>query len=196
MPNAGAARALPALVLLVGLLAGCSTAEDVGTDLGALGIGTAVGAATGNPVIGVLAGLGARIGVSEGIEYGEREYYGAIQQTIAEVGGRAPIGQATPWAYEGLVAELGDAGGRVEPVREFGREMTCRELIFSIEDEDEPAEMPVPAPDDDVGRLRRDLGLRDPQPEPRWFVGTICRSDGAWTWAVAAPSTDRWGVLQ
>lgn len=181
-----------ALSLLLPLALGaCSSAESISSDLGALGVGTAVGAATGNPIVGLAAGLGARIAVNESVEYAQRSYYGAIQEAIAEAGAAAPMGEARPWRFEGIAQEIGSVEGLVEPVRAFGSELRCRELIFSIERYAEP----VP-PDDKVAQLRADLGLMDELDAPRFFVAHICRSDGDWSWAVAAPATDRWGVLQ
>jgi hypothetical protein len=176
-------------LLLPLALGACSSVEGISSDVGALGVGTAVGAATGNPIVGLAAGLGTRIAIDESVELGERRYYGAIQQAIAEAGSTAPIGEARAWRYDGLIGDLGSVAGVVEPVRAFGSEMRCREVIFSVERYAEP-------PNDAVAQLRADLGLMDELDEPRFFVGTICRSDDTWSWAVAAPSTDRWGVLQ
>lgn len=157
-------RAAPC-VLLLGLGA-CTFAGDSSPDVAAFGAGALAGGLTGNPIIGVGVGLAARFAANEGVKYVERELQQEIQDEIARRAGAAAPGELVSWSVTRDIG--GDAAGRVEVVREFGGQMLCRELIFSVEDED----------------------------EQEFFVGTICKGREQWKWAVSEPSIERWGALQ
>ncbi len=191
-------RGWAALAALASCLAGCTGAtRDLGTDAGALGVGTAVGAATGNPVIGLAAGVGVRLAADEAYKYGERQYYGGLQSTIAAAGGAAEAGELVAWRFDGPLG-IADTGGRVEVVRAFGTHLRCKELIYSVE----------PRPDDDTGdgdgkpeghapAPTRNTDLTEGMPPgSEVLTATICRGADGWAWAGSRPSTGRWGGLQ
>jgi hypothetical protein len=176
------------------MLTGCGgTTTELASDVGALGVGGAVGAATGNPAIGLVAGLGTQLALDEGYLYAERRFYGSKQERIAAAGGRAAVGEVVPWTFEGPL-DLGDSRGRVEAVREFGRHMRCKEIIFTVE----------PLPRDPDARDRQSgpnevspVDPADPLPATtEVFTTTICRTPDGWAWAASQPSTARWGALQ
>lgn len=193
-----AIRLLPVLALPTTLffLAGCgSTAEGITSDIGALGVGTAVGAATGNPVIGLAAGVGVRIAAEEGYNYAERAYYGSLQGAVAAAGGMAEPGDVVYWDFDNFL-ELGPAGGRIEVVREFGEVLRCKEVIFTFEPGFGDLEVdgipvatdrPPPSALASVDELPLDTEI---------FTTTICDTPRGWAWAAPRPSTDLWGGLQ
>lgn len=179
--------------LLLMLTACGSTTVELASDVGAVGVGGAVGAATGNPAIGLVAGLGAQLALDEGYLYAERRFYGSKQERIAAAGGRAGVGEVVPWTYDGPL-DLGDSRGRVETVRRFGRHIDCKEIIFTVE--------PVPEARRAGDRQARRNAVPpvDPTsalpPSTDVFTTTLCRTPDGWAWAAGQPSTARWGGLQ
>jgi len=192
-----------ALVLIVGVgLAGCGAAsQDLAADLGALGVGTAVGAATGNPAIGIAAGIGARVAADEGYRYGERRYYRRVQSAIAGAGGAAEPGELVYWAVDGLLG-IGSSRGRIEVVRAFGGRLRCKELVFTVEPatDDAPSEARAErggGPETDPDGPAPSQQPAEPLPEgSEVLTTTICEGPEGWAWAGARPSTTRWGGLQ
>ena len=159
-------RPLAFLLLLACALQGCtSSAGDVGADVASVGVGTAVGALTGNPIIGLGAGLATRVALAEGVNYGERQYYGAIQSAIAEAAGGLEPQEVGIWSFEGPIGITGTEG-EIEVVRAFGQRWPCKEIIFTVDD------------DENI------------------YVGVVCQADDGWRWAVSEPNTDRWSGLQ
>lgn len=179
--------------MAIGGLGGCtSTTQDTLSDAGGLGIGGAVGAATGNPVLAVVAGLGATVALDEGYRYGERRFYGDFQREIARAGGRAAIGTVAAWTYEGPL-DIGDARGRVEPVRRFGETLRCRLIIYTLE----PLAQPPAADEGRTSRAVTPVDTETPLPdEAEVYTTTICRTPDGWRWAQSRPSTSRWGGIQ
>jgi len=175
-------------------LGGCTgTTEGTVSDAGALGVGGVVGAATGNPLLGVVAGLGTRYGLDEAYRYGERRFYGDAQEQIARAGGRADIGAVVPWTYEGPL-DIGDARGRVEAVRGFGQSLRCRLIIFTLEP---LGRAPYAAGEDGRARPVEPVDTGSDLPEgAEVLTTTICRTPDGWQWAESRPSTARWGGLQ
>lgn len=157
-------RILPCFLLLG--LGACSFAGDSSPDVAAFGAGALAGGLTANPIIGVGVGLAARFAANEGVKYLQRELQQEVQDEIARAAGHIAPGEIVSWS---VVRDIGrDSSGRVEVVREFGSNMVCRELIFSVREDE----------------------------EERFFVGTICRGEDRWKWAIAEPSIERWGALQ
>lgn len=185
------------LAVLLGVctiaLGSCTgTTEGTVSDASALGVGGVVGAATGNPLLGVAAGLGARYGLDEAYRYGERRFYGNAQDEIAHAGGRADIGEVVPWTYEGPL-DIGDARGRVEAVRGFGTSLRCRLIIFTVE----PLGRPPLAGGEGRSRPVEPVDTASDLPDgTNVFTTTICRTPDGWEWAESRPSTARWGGLQ
>jgi hypothetical protein len=89
-----------------------------------------------------------------------------VQNAIAEAAGVLEIGQVGTWH----VAEklpLTDRYGKVEAVRAFGGEIRCRDIVFTVEEEED------------------------------FYSATICRNgEGLWRWATAEPAVDRWHGFQ
>ena len=172
-------------------LSGCGGPSE---DLGALGVGGVVGAATGNPAIGIAAGVGTRFALQEAFLYSERSFYGSMQDSIAAAGGDTAIGEVAAWTFEGPL-DLGDSRGRVETVRTFGRRLRCKEIIFTVEPLPE-----LPEDEADPGTRSRPVPPVDPTsplpPNAEVFTTSICRTPDGWSWAQARPSTTRWGGLQ
>jgi hypothetical protein len=160
---------IPGLLLAVATVlqcGGCTSLTDSTADIGGFGLGSAVGVATGNPLIGVGVGLAARAGIVEGLRYYHREEAEAVQEAIAAAGGDAPLEQTVSWSVDEDLP-LVSAEGQVFAVREFGDSFRCREIVFT---------------DSDV--------------EDHFFVATICKGVEQWNWALAEPATNRWGDLQ
>ena len=147
-------------------LSGCSGLNASAGDAGSIGLGAAVGLATGNPIIGVAVGIASNAALNAGIDYVEREQQAATQEAIAAKAGSAPVDEWVSWATEAEV-ELDPDAGRLIVVREFGDAFPCREIIFT------------------------EYGQRD-----RFYTATVCRGTQKWSWAVAEPATERWGDLQ
>ncbi len=76
---------------------GYATAETTGIVLG----GT-VGGATGDPLIGLAAGLISSCAVKAGLVHYQASPQAAVQDTIAQAAGDAEMEDASSWEYEGL----------------------------------------------------------------------------------------------
>lgn len=139
---------------------------DGAADVAGFGVGSAVGVATGNPVLGIGVGLAARAGVDEGVRYYHREEADVVQDAIAAAAGEAPLEQTVAWEADTHLPWV-SAEGEVMAVREFGDSFRCREIVFTDSDE-----------------------------EDRFFVATICKGSEQWHWALAEPATARWDDLQ
>jgi hypothetical protein len=142
-------------LLSICLLTACSLGQETAQQGAGLGVGIATGAATGNPVIGLAAGVIASWGASTAFGYYEQQQLEALQAAIARATGDARPGDVIAWVG-------GGEHGTVELVREFGETTRCREVIFSLDD-----------PDD-----------------PKFLVGTVCQRDGIWRWAQPQPRAD------
>lgn len=120
-------RAAP--LLLVPLLAGCSTVSAVT----ALAVGGGAGAATGNPAVGYAAGLGTQVGLDALGNWYDRAHARGEQDAIAEAAGAAPEGVAEPWAVHHTIP-IGNQHGQFMVVREIATPLaTCREVVFRVE---------------------------------------------------------------
>jgi len=119
------------VVLSLTLVTACSLGQETAQQSAGLGVGIAAGAATGNPVIGLAAGVIASWGASTAFGYYKQEQLEALQSAIARATGDARPGDVIGWAG-------GGEHGSVELVREFGETTRCREIIFSLADPDDP----------------------------------------------------------
>lgn len=125
-------RQRPSCVLLsLALISGCSLGQETTQQGAGLGVGIAAGAATGNPVIGLAAGVIASWSASTAWGVYEQRQTEALQAAIARATGDAETGEVIGWAG-------GGKHGSVELVREFGEHTHCREVIFSLADPEEP----------------------------------------------------------
>jgi len=162
----GAGLMLPVLLLL---LPGC-------TDLGAIA-GAATGAASGtgsaNPALGYAVGIGTKAAVDALVHYIARSRRRAEQDQIAAAVGVLAPGQSAPWRIRHAIP-VGDAHGDVTVVRDIANPLApCKEVVFT-----------VVAGDD------------RPNGPHGYYATTACRHGERWKWALAEPSTSRWGVLQ
>ncbi len=149
-------------------LCGCAAAGPAITTLATAGIAGSVASATGSALAGAVAGFGVAYGVDQGVKYGERRIEDNVQRAIAETAGPLKEGAAARWQ----VAEklpFSDRSGTVEVARAFGTAIPCKEVVFTVEKDEDHA----------------------------IYTTTICRDDrGSWRWALAEPSIHRWGYLQ
>ena len=191
-------RVLPVLAttLALGALTGCSSGSaDLISEVGAVGLGGAVGAATGNPAIGIVAGVGASLALDEGYNFAERSFYESKQGAIAGVAGRTAAGQVAPWTHRGPL-DISASRGRLEVVRRFGETIPCKEFIYTFEPL--PSERLAKAGTAEGGGPVTPVNLETPLPaDAEVLVATACRHPGGvWRWAQSRPSTARWGGLQ
>lgn len=119
--------------LLIGCtaLGACSLGQEATQQGSALGVGVVTGTATGNPLIGLAAGVIASWTASTAFDIYEQQQLEALQDAIATATGDAQPGDVIGWAGGGKF-------GSVELVREFGETTVCREVIFTLKDPDDP----------------------------------------------------------
>lgn len=168
----GTSRAFPALLFVIAALAvsGCSsTGTAVGSAISAAstaGVASGVTHATGSALVGTAAGIGAGIGLDAGIKYVERRIHHTAQDAVAHAAGPLAVGQSARWNIDQWLP-LTDRHGTVEIARSFGSAIPCKDAVFTVDDDD------------------------------NLYVTTVCRDKrGIWRWALAEPTTDRWGSLQ
>jgi hypothetical protein len=158
----GALR-LPIVFLLL-VLCGC---RFTGSVVGAVA-GGASGAATANPAVGIAVGVAVNAGVDATFAYLQRKRQQAAQDAIAEQVGDMHPGDQRPWKIDHTIP-IGNEHGEIHLVRDITNPLTaCKELVFSVESEDE-----------------RQL-----------FTTQACRSGDHWKMALAEPATERWEPLQ
>ena len=177
-------------------ITGCSSGStDLISEVGAVGLGGAVGAATGNPAIGVVAGIGTSLALDQGYNFAERSFYESKQGSIAGVAGRTSTGQVATWTHRGPL-DITASRGRLEVIRRFGEMIPCKEFIYTFEPL--PPERLEKAGTYEGGNPVKPVDLETPLPaEADVLVATACRhAGGVWRWAQSRPSTARWGGLQ
>jgi hypothetical protein len=149
-------------------LAGCAAAGPAITGLATAGVAGSVGSATGSALAGVVAGVAVSYGIDQGVKYAERRVEDNVQVAIAETAGPLDVGQSASWQVPHMLPFSGKAG-TVEVARAFGQAIPCKDVVFTVADEE----------DHNV------------------YTTTVCRNDqGRWMWAAAEPNTRRWGYLQ
>ena len=157
------------LMMMLGLGA-CSSAgsgfNSAFTSAGTAGIAAGITSATGSALVGTAAGFGAGIGLDAGIKYGERRIQRNAQDAVAIAAGPLVVGQSARWNVDAWLP-LTERHGAVEIARSFGKTIPCKDVVFTVDDDD------------------------------NLYVTTICADKkGAWRWALAEPTVDRWGLLQ
>lgn len=157
---------LAAPMAAAAILAGCASAQNVSSSVAGFGVGAIVGGITANPFIAVAVGVAAEAGAREGAAYLQRRRVRKIHNTIAGVAGPLAVGEREYWAATTDVPPSG-YWGQVQVIRDLGSQIPCREVLFTVEDDD-----------------------------PSYFVAIICKGTEGWRWAVSAPSTERWDGLQ
>ncbi len=104
-------------------LGGYATAETTG-----ILVGVTAGAATGDPVIGLAAGMLSSWAVKAGLGHYQESRVAAVQDSIAQAGGDAALEETSSWEYDEL-------HGAVEVTRVFGKSIPCKELIYTVRKE-------------------------------------------------------------
>jgi len=157
------------LALALGLTACSSSGSAIDSAISSAstaGIAAGVASATGSALVGTAAGIGAGIGIDAGIKYAERRIHRNAQDAVALAAGPLAVGQSARWNIDGWLP-LDERHGTVEIARRFGKAIPCKDVVFTVDD------------DDDL------------------YVTTICADKkGIWRWALAEPTVDRWGTLQ
>jgi hypothetical protein len=164
------ARNAAALLAVMLGLAGCSSTgsaiDSAISSASTAGIAAGITSATGSALVGTAAGIGAGIGLDAGIKYAERRIHRGAQDAVAIAAGPLAVGQSARWNIDGWLP-LTDRHGTVEIARSFGKAIPCKDVVFTVDE------------DDDL------------------YVTTICADKkGTWRWALAEPTVDRWGALQ
>lgn len=170
MKNLNPARHCAVLLAVTLGLAACSSAgsaiDSAVSSASTAGIAAGITSATGSALVGTAAGIGAGIGLDAGFKYAERRIRRNAQDAVAVAAGPLGVGQSARWNIDGWLP-LTDRHGTVEIARRFGRAIPCKDVVFTVDDEN-------------------DL-----------YVTTICADKkGTWRWALAEPTVDRWGTLQ
>jgi hypothetical protein len=146
-------------------LAAYSAAGPAVTSLATAGV---VGSATGSALASVAAGFGASYGVDQGMKYAERRIQDNVQTAIARAAAPLEVGQSATWEVAEKLPVTGKSGN-VEVARRFGEAIPCKDVVFTVADDD----------------------------DHNIYTTSICRNDqGTWMWALAEPSVHRWGYLQ
>lgn len=196
-------RALPAFALALPLLAGgvsgCAGPGSAGTiapEAAGLGAGAGAGILTGNPLIGVAVAIATRLVAADAVSYVQNEHQRQMHIAIASAAALAEGEQSARWStspntvYEAL---FGTASGHVQVVRQFGGRIPCREILYSVDEENGSVEDDVKAPFTGLidGSAPHDTAPAETpaDTEGRVFAAMICRGGSGWQWAVSAPST-------
>jgi hypothetical protein len=158
------------LSMMMLALAACTNAgsgiNSAITSAGTAGIASGITSATGSALVGTAAGIGAGIGLDAGFKYAERRIQRNAQDAVAIAAGPLVVGQSARWNVDAWLPLTG-RHGTVEIARSFGKAIPCKDVVFTVDD------------DDDL------------------YVTTVCADKkGAWRWALAEPTVDRWGSLQ
>jgi hypothetical protein len=164
-------RAAAAILLVIALaISGCSnpgSATSAGIDAAtSAGVGAGVAHATGSALIGLAAGVGAGVGIDVAVKYAERRVHGHVQDAVALAAGPLEVGQSARW-NDDYWLPLDGKHGTVEVARSFGKAIPCKDIVFTVDKDD------------------------------NLYVAVVCADKkGAWRWALAEPTVDRWGSLQ
>jgi hypothetical protein len=157
------------LAVTLGLTACSSTGSGINSALSSAstaGIASGVTSATGSALVGTAAGIGAGIGLDAVFKYAERRIHRNAQDAVAIAAGPLNVGRSARWNVETWLP-LTERHGTVEIARRFGRAIPCKDIVFTVDDDDS------------------------------FYVTTICADKkGTWRWALAEPTVDRWGLLQ
>jgi|SRR5690242_1933541 hypothetical protein len=170
MKNFNPARSCAVLLAAtLGLTACTSTGSGINSALSAAstaGIASGVTSATGSALVGTAAGIGAGIGLDAAFKYAERRIHRNAQDAVASAAGALDVGQSARWNVDAWLP-LTDRHGTVEIARRFGQAIPCKDIVFTVDEDD------------------------------NFYVTTICADKkGNWRWALAEPTVDRWGLLQ
>jgi hypothetical protein len=168
----------PALLLfmLASSLSGCVSLFEQTSSTGAAIAGSAAASGiTHDAALATGIGLGVEALASRGVRVLERHIHADEQQAIASAAGPLDPDQVAQWSVHHSFALEPDEQGQVSVTREvkvLGR--VCKEIVFTVNSGEEQA--------------------------PGAFLADVCSNGSVehpqWAWALAEPSTSRWGVLQ
>lgn len=171
-------RSVRRLLLAGGLagaaaLSGCTSLLTEGSAAGAGVAGAGIaGALTNDASTTAAIGLGVNAAALAGVKTLEKHIHADEQQRIASAAGALAPGATAPWAVRHRTRLEPDEHGQVTVSRLIqAGGVDCKEVVFTVER---------------AGR----------RPETAAYVTTVCRSGSDWRWALAEPSTRRWGALQ
>lgn len=149
-------------------LCGCRFAGE----LVAAAAGGVTGGATGNPAVGIAVGIAVNSGIDATVSWIVRTRQRAEQDAIAAEVATMAVGERRPWKIEHDIP-IGNEHGEVQVTRLIANPLTpCKELTFSVET----------GQGEDLMRS--------------WYTTQACGNGDRWKWALAEPSTERWGSLQ
>jgi len=169
-------RSLVAVVLASLVTSGCASLFEQTSTTGAAVAGSAAAASvTRNAALATGIGLGVEALAARGVRILERQIHAEEQAAIADAAGPLDTNAVAAWEVHHAFALEPDERGKVSVTRVdsvFNR--TCKEIVFTVETGEEEA--------------------------PGAFLADICSSEKNgvthWSWALAEPSTARWGILQ
>jgi len=171
------ALSLLAVMALSVLSSGCASLFEQTSSTGAAIAGSAAASTvTRNAALATGIGVGVEALAARGVRVLERQIHGEEQAAIAEAAGPLDADAVAGWEVHHAFALEPDERGKVSVTRiaeVLGR--TCKEIVFTVESGESEA--------------------------PGAFLADICsveNKDGSkhWNWALAEPSTARWGILQ
>jgi hypothetical protein len=159
---------LPLALPLLIALGGCR----FGGELVAAAAGGASAAASANPAVGIAVGVAVNAGIDATVSYVIRTRQQAEQDAIAGEVATMHVGERRQWKIEHDIP-IGNEHGEVQVTRIIATPLTlCKELVFSVES-------------GSAAELTRAL-----------YATQACRNGERWKWALAEPTTERWGSLQ
>ena len=176
-------RAMPSRALLVSTclmmticLSGCASLFEQTASTGAAIAGSAAASGiTHDAALATGIGVGVEALAARGVRVIERRIHADEQQAIASAAGPLATDEVAIWSVHHRFALEPDESGQVSVTREvkvLGR--VCKEIVFTVDAGQEQA--------------------------PGAFLADVCSNGSAdhplWAWALAEPSTSRWGVLQ
>ena len=119
------AIAVSAPLWLLLQLSGCTFGQFATAETTGIVVGGTAGAATGNPFIGLGAGLLSSWGMKTGFEHYRLNQQAKIQRVIAHVAGDTALGQLASWTE-------GRLSGQLEVTRVFGESLRCKEVVYTV----------------------------------------------------------------
>ena len=170
------ARLFPLCFILIASLSGCASLFEQTASTGAAIAGSAAASGiTHDAALATGIGLGVEALASRGVRIIERRIHADEQQAIASAAGPLATDEVAIWSVHHAFALEPDESGQVSVTREvnvLGR--VCKEIVFTV----------------DAGQDQA----------PGAFLADVCSNGSTdhplWAWALAEPSTSRWGVLQ
>ncbi len=166
------ARGAPAIAVILAASLGLGGCTSIGSAAGAL-TGAASGGGSANPAVGYAVGIATKAATDALVEYISRKRQQAEQDEIAATVGALKVGGTAPWRIRHKIPLFDDQHGDLTVIRDIPNALTtCREVVFS------------------VAAQAKSAGPKG------HYVTTACQAGGVWKWALAEPSTLRWGFLQ